>query len=74
LINGFNLISVGNRGTGEVVRDGYVVATFGLEDTDVVASESTASFLRDFPHGHVYDYPGPHDVSIEASPPRWRTS
>jgi dienelactone hydrolase len=47
----------------------YVVSAFGLYDHNVVASESTASFRRDFPHGQVYYYPGPHGVSINASYP-----
>jgi dienelactone hydrolase len=47
----------------------YVVAAYGLEDQNVVASSSAASFLKDFPQGKVYTYPGPHGVSINASPP-----
>jgi hypothetical protein len=47
----------------------HVVATFGLADHHVVAAPSTASFRKDYPGGHVYDYPGRHGASIHASPP-----
>jgi hypothetical protein len=47
----------------------HVVAAFGLDDVNVVATDSAASFQRDFPGGQVYEYPGPHGVSILASPP-----
>jgi dienelactone hydrolase len=47
----------------------HVVAAFGLDDENVVASDSAASFQKDFPQGRVYTYPGPHGVSINASPP-----
>jgi hypothetical protein len=45
----------------------YVVSAFGLDDDNVNATQSTASFLKDFPLGRVYTYPGPHGVSINAS-------
>jgi hypothetical protein len=46
----------------------HVVAAFGLDDHNVVAGPSTASFHQDYPQGQVYTYPGPHGVSITASP------
>jgi hypothetical protein len=55
--------------SGPCVTSTYVVCAFGRYDRNVVASVSTASFARDYLHGKVYDYPGPHGVSIDASPP-----
>jgi hypothetical protein len=49
--------------------DAYIVSAFGLNDHNVVASASTASFDRDFPDGHVDDYDGPHGVSLYADYP-----
>jgi dienelactone hydrolase len=45
----------------------HVVAAFGDSDENVVADPSAASFLKDYPQGQVYFYPGPHGVSIFAS-------
>jgi hypothetical protein len=45
----------------------YSVAAFGLADRNVIASVSTASFQRDFPNGQVYDYQGPHGVTLYAN-------
>ena len=39
---------------------------FGLHDRNVVSSVSTASFYRDYQHGQVFDYPGPHGVTLYA--------
>jgi dienelactone hydrolase len=58
--------------SGPYHSSAYVVGAFGLYDQNVVASVSTASFERDHFHGKVYDYPGPHGVSIDASPPALR--
>jgi hypothetical protein len=55
--------------SGPCNTSAYVVCAFGLQDGIVRASVSTASFERDYPSGKVYDYPGPHGVSIDASPP-----
>jgi len=45
----------------------HVVAAFGGADENVVAAPNTASFLKDYPQGQVYEYPGVHGVSIFAS-------
>jgi hypothetical protein len=55
--------------SGPETTHAYVVAAFGLRDHNVVAGPSTASFRREFPQDRVYDYNGPHGVSIEASRP-----
>jgi hypothetical protein len=46
----------------------HMVTAFGLNDHNVVAGPSTASFHQDYPQGDVYTYPGPHGVAITASP------
>jgi dienelactone hydrolase len=46
----------------------HVVTAFGLDDHNVVAGPSTASFHQEYPQGQVYTYPGPHGVGINASP------
>jgi len=46
----------------------HLISAFGLTDLNTLAPQSTASFLRDFPQGKVYDYPGRHGVSISACP------
>ncbi len=45
----------------------YSVAAFGLADRNVIASVSAASFARDFPDGQVYNYQGPHGVTLYAN-------
>jgi hypothetical protein len=54
--------------SGPCDTSAYVVCAFGLDDQNVNAAVSTASFERDYVNGQVYDYPGPHGVSIDASP------
>jgi pimeloyl-ACP methyl ester carboxylesterase len=44
----------------------YIVSAFGKYDANVVTSVSTASFDRDYQHGQVFYYPGPHGVSLFA--------
>ena len=44
----------------------YIVNAFGLHDHNVVSSVSTASFSKDFQHGQVYYYLGPHGVNLSA--------
>ena len=46
----------------------HVVGAFGMNDHNVVASESTAGFQRDYPGSRVYYYPGGHGASLDASP------
>ena len=55
--------------SGPGQADAHVVAAFGLRDRNIVAGPSAASIVRDFPGAKVYNYDGPHGVSIEASPP-----
>lgn len=52
--------------SGPSTSSAFIVSAFGLEDHNVVSSVSTASFDRDFPHGQVLDYPGPHGVTLFA--------
>ncbi len=52
--------------SGPSTSDAYFVNAFGLYDPVVVSSVSTASFYRDFQHGQVFTYPGPHGVSLFA--------
>jgi dienelactone hydrolase len=61
-----------NRGviaalSGPNPTQAYVVAAFGLDDHNVVAGPSSASFHQIYPQGKVYTYPGPHGVGIDAS-------
>lgn len=58
---GLDLLSGPSRTTA------HVVAAYGLQDHNVVAGESEASFRQDFPQGDVYEYDGPHGASIGAS-------
>jgi hypothetical protein len=44
----------------------FIVGAFGTNDRNVVSSVSTASFERDFPHGELFTYPGPHGVALRA--------
>jgi Serine hydrolase (FSH1) len=50
----------------------YFVNAFGIYDRIVVSSVSTTSFYRDFQHGQVYTYPGPHGVSLYADYPAFK--
>jgi Dienelactone hydrolase family len=50
-----------------------IVSAFGLDDHNVVSSLSTQSFDRDFPHGQVFYYPGPHGVTLNADLPAFDT-
>jgi hypothetical protein len=52
--------------SGPSTSDAYFVNAFGLQDRNVVSSVSTASFYKDFQHGQVYTYPGPHGVTLYA--------
>jgi acetyl esterase/lipase len=52
--------------SGPTTSNAYFVSAFGLDDRNVIASVSTASFQRDFPHGQVYYYAGPHGVTLYA--------
>ncbi len=52
--------------SGPSTSDAYFVNAFGLHDRNVVSSVSTASFYRDYQHGQVFDYPGPHGVTLYA--------
>jgi hypothetical protein len=58
-----------DRFSGPNDTPAHIVTAFGLEDRAVEAAPSTTEFLADYPHGHVYTYPGPHGVSISASVP-----
>ena len=55
--------------SGVSKTNAYIVSAFGLRDQNIVSSPSTASLERDFPGSHVYYYPGPHEVTVNASPP-----
>lgn len=55
--------------SGPARTSAYVVGAFGLLDNNVVAPVSAASLRKAFPRARVYYYPGPHGVSINASPP-----
>jgi len=52
--------------SGPSTSEAFIVSAFGLEDHNVVSSVSTASFDRDFQHGQVFDYSGPHGVTLFA--------
>jgi hypothetical protein len=54
--------------SGPIRTSAHVVGAFGLDDRNVVATASAASFAKDVPDGRVYFYPGPHGASINASP------
>ncbi|WP_435008624.1 alpha/beta hydrolase family protein [Tundrisphaera lichenicola] len=58
--------------SGPIQTSAYVVGAFGLDDRNVVASDSIASFRKVIPNGQTYTYPGPHGASINASPPALR--
>jgi hypothetical protein len=57
---------VANLLSGPSPSDAYFVAAFGLEDENVIASVSTEYFQKDFQHGQVYYYSGPHGVTLYA--------
>jgi len=52
--------------SGPSSSEAFIVSAFGREDDNIVSSVSTASFDRDFQHGQVFDYPGPHGVTLYA--------
>lgn len=52
--------------SGPSASTAFIINAFGREDTNVVASDSTASFNRDFQSGQVFYYPGPHQVTLFA--------
>lgn len=58
--------AVKNLLSGPSPSSAYFVGAFGLSDANVTASVSTAAFQRDFQHGHVFLYPGPHGVTLYA--------
>ena len=59
--------------SGPSTSEAFIVSAFGLEDPVIVSSVSTASFDRDFQHGQVFDYPGPHGVTLYADFAAFRT-
>ena len=64
----FNLAAYGAL-SGPGHTSAHMVGAFGLQDVNIVAGESAASFLRDYPGADVYQYNGPHGVAINASVP-----
>jgi hypothetical protein len=52
--------------SGPSTSDAYFVGAFGLHDGNVIPSVSTEYFAKDFQHGQVYYYPGPHGVTLYA--------
>jgi hypothetical protein len=52
--------------SGPSTSEAYFVNAFGLRDRNVVSSVSSASFDKDFQHGAVYTYDGPHGVTLDA--------
>jgi hypothetical protein len=50
----------------------YIVSAFGLRDRNIESAMSTSSFNRDFPHGQVYYYPGPHGVTLYSCYPAFQ--
>jgi hypothetical protein len=52
--------------SGPSTSTAFIVSAFGLKDQKVVSSLSTESFVREFPHGQVFTYPGAHGVSLFA--------
>jgi hypothetical protein len=59
--------------SGPSTSDAHFVAAFGLEDPNVLASVSSAAFERDFPHGQVFYYDGPHGVTLYADYSAYQT-
>lgn len=58
--------------SGPTTSDANFVGAFGLEDANVEATASTASFQKDFPNGQTFEYPGPHGVTIYADYPAFQ--
>jgi hypothetical protein len=58
--------AVENLLSGPSTSNAYFVGAFGLHDANVIASVSAKSFQKDFQHGQVYYYPGPHGVTLYA--------
>jgi Dienelactone hydrolase family len=58
--------AVANLLSGPSTSDSYFVGAFGLHDANVQPSVSAASFQRDFQHGQVFYYLGPHGVTLYA--------
>jgi dienelactone hydrolase len=52
--------------SGPSTSNAYCVAAFGLRDRNIQPAVSTAAFQKDFPHGQVYYYDGPHGVTLYA--------
>jgi hypothetical protein len=61
-----------NLFSGPSDSQAYFVNAFGLDDRNVVSSVSTASFYQDFQNGAVYDYSGPHGVTLYADYPAFQ--
>jgi dienelactone hydrolase len=57
-----------NTLSGPINTTAHLVAAFGRNDVNVVASVSEASLQKDAPDTSVYTYPGPHGVGITACP------
>jgi hypothetical protein len=55
--------------SGPSTSTAFIVSAFGLNDHNIVSSVSTASFNRDFMHGEVFTYAGPHGVTLKADLP-----
>jgi hypothetical protein len=58
--------------SGPSTSAAYFVGAFGLHDQNVGAAVSTAAFHKDFQHGQVYYYPGPHGVTLYADYPAFQ--
>jgi hypothetical protein len=52
--------------SGPSTSNASFVAAFGLKDRNILPGVSTAAFQKDFPHGQVYYYDGPHGVTLYA--------
>jgi hypothetical protein len=52
--------------SGPSPSNAYSVAAFGLRDRNILPTVSTAAFQKDFRHGQVYYYDGPHGVTLYA--------
>jgi hypothetical protein len=55
--------------SGPITTSAHVVSAFGIYDTNVLASQSTASLDRDLAGSSVYKYAGPHGVGMTACRP-----
>jgi hypothetical protein len=58
--------------SGVSYSNAQVIDVFGMRDKNVVSSQSTASFYRDFPDGRVYHFSGGHGVNIYADYPAFK--